>query len=216
LVSLSTGAQGSRHDPYRTWSNGTGGPFEDALATIAAWTAGEVTQALADLDAARARGHWVAGWIAYEAGYALEPCLVGLMPERSGPLLCFGVYAKPMDAACVLARTRVEAEAALDPVVPMVNQAQYGAAFRRVKDYIAAGDCYQINLTFPMSSRLRAGSALGLYGALRARQSVGYGAFADMGAEIRDDGHRIPLLISRSPPSCLSGPMQPGGSKAAR
>jgi len=173
--------------------------FEGALGTVAAWTSGEVAQALADLDAARARGHWVAGWIAYEAGYALEHCLGELMPERSGPLLCFGVYAGPLDAAGVLARARVEAGAILDPVVPMVNQAQYASAFGRVKDYIGAGDCYQINLTFPMRSRLRAGTALGLYGALRARQSVGYGAFADMGAEVGDDGHRIPLLISRSP-----------------
>jgi para-aminobenzoate synthetase component 1 len=43
-----------------------------------------------------------------------------------------------------------------------------------------------------MQSHLRAGTALGLYGALRARQSVGYGAFADLGAG-------VPVLISRSP-----------------
>ena len=57
--------------------------------------------------------------------------------------------------------------------------------------YIAAGDCYQINLTFPLRTRLLQGSALGLYGALRARQAVGHGAFVDLG--------QGPVLVSRSP-----------------
>ena len=65
------------------------------------------------------------------------------------------------------------------------------AAFARVAEYIAAGDCYQINLTFPMQTRLLQGSALGLYGALRARQAVGRGAYVDLGAG--------PVLVSRSP-----------------
>ena len=34
-------------------------------------------------------------------------------------------------------------------------------AFDRVKAYIAAGDCYQVNLTFPLETRLLAGTALG-------------------------------------------------------
>jgi para-aminobenzoate synthetase component 1 len=72
-----------------------------------------------------------------------------------------------------------------------ITRAAYGAAFARVADYIAAGDCYQINLTFPLSARLEAGTALGLFGALRARQSVGYGVFCDLGVG--------PVVMSRSP-----------------
>ena len=37
--------------------------------------------ALDALDAARADGLWAAGFISYEAGYALEPRLAPLMPE---------------------------------------------------------------------------------------------------------------------------------------
>lgn len=73
----------------------------------------------------------------------------------------------------------------------MVSRRAYGAAFAKVAAYIAAGDCYQINLTFPIAARLEAGTALGLYGALRARQAVGYGMFCDLGAG--------PVVISRSP-----------------
>ena len=168
--------------------------FAGALGVVVAWKADDLAQALADLDAARARGHWVAGWIAYEAGYAMEPRLAGVMPKLAGPLLCFGIYDHPQDASPLLAQAAVEGRAGvrLDPAVPMILKADYAAAFDQVKAYIAAGDCYQINLTFPMQSHLRAGTALGLYGALRARQSVGYGAFADLGAG-------VPVLISRSP-----------------
>ncbi len=177
--------------------NGQAALFAGALGTVVAWEAGDLVAALAALDAARARGLWVAGWMAYEAGYALEPRLGGLMPKAAGPLVCFGLYERPQDAGSILAQAAAEGRAgvALDPAVPMISQVQYAAAFDQVKAYIASGDCYQINLTFPMQSHLRAGTALGVYGALRARQSVGYGAFVDLRAE----GADVPVLISRSP-----------------
>ncbi len=89
---------------------------------------------------------------------------------------------------------KLQAEArgiALDPLLPMVAQSEYDASFATVAGYIAAGDCYQINLTFPMETRLQSGTPLGLYGALRARQKVGYGVYCDLGVG--------PLIISRSP-----------------
>ena len=177
--------------------NGQAALFAGALGVVVAWKAGDLAQALTDLDAACARGHWVAGWIAYEAGYAMEPRLAGLMPKVAGPLLCFGIYDHPQDASPVLAQAAAEGRVgvSLDPAVPMISQAQYATAFDQVKAYIAAGDCYQINLTFPMQSHLRTGTALGLYGALRARQTVGYGAFVNLRAE----GADVPVLISRSP-----------------
>ena len=50
-------------------------------------------------------GAWIAGYVAYEAGYALEPKLAGLMPRRRrGPLLALGVFDAPQDAGAVLAR----------------------------------------------------------------------------------------------------------------
>lgn len=167
--------------------------FDGAEALVLARAAGDIAPALATLDAARAQGKWVAGYIAYEAGYALEPALVALMPEAAtGPLLAFGIYAAPQDAAAVLGRAADGAGAvALAALHPQISRADYGAAMDRVMGYIAAGDCYQINLTFPIATRLLSGTALGLYGALRARQPVGHGSFVDLGVG--------PVLISRSP-----------------
>ena len=166
--------------------------FAGAVERVVAWEAGEVAPALARLDALRAAGLWVAGYAAYEAGYALEPKLTALMPEgRDGPLLAFGAFAGPGDASAVLAQAKAEAAGVrLAALRPMMDRADYDAAFARVKGYIAAGDCYQINLTFPIETRFQ-GSALGLYGALRARQAVGHGAFCDLGVG--------PVVVSRSP-----------------
>jgi para-aminobenzoate synthetase component 1 len=160
---------------------------------ILAQRADQVRGALLRADAARAGGAWVAGYVAYEAGYALEPKLARLMPaRRPGPLVALGVFDAPQDAGPVLARAAEEAGVArLSRLRRGITRAGYGAAFAKVADYIAAGDCYQINLTFPLSARLEAGTALGLFGALRARQSVGYGVFCDLGVG--------PVVMSRSP-----------------
>ncbi len=192
--------------------------FERARQVVLAWHPDDVAPALARLDAARAHGAWVAGYLSYEAGYALEPKLADLMPaDRRAPLLAFGIFDGPSDAGPMLAQAAAEARGvAVAPLVPVVSRAAYGAAFRRVKGYIAAGDCYQINLTFPMRTKILTGSALGLFGALRARQSVGYGAFCDFGAGPLDRGHPDgpPLVISRAPELFLR--LDAGGRIEAR
>ena len=167
--------------------------FSGAAEVIIASAPQDVGPALARAEAARRAGGWIAGYLAYEAGYALEPKLAALMPAtRPGPLLALGVFDAPQAADAALALAAEQAPAArLDPLQHQITQADYDAAFDRVAAYIAAGDCYQINLTFPMRSRLAAGTALGLYGALRARQAVGYGMFCDLGVG--------PVVISRSP-----------------
>jgi len=166
--------------------------FAAPEAVLVARTGAEVPGLLAALDDARARGLWVAGWLAYEAGYVLEPKLAALEPAGPGPLAVFGVFRGPVAADEMLGQAKAQAAGvALGPLEPAITRDAYDAAMARVMGYIAAGDCYQINLTFPMKTRLLAGSALGLYGALRARQAVGRGAFVDLGAG--------PVLVSRSP-----------------
>ncbi|MFN4156516.1 MAG: aminodeoxychorismate synthase component I [Paracoccaceae bacterium] len=167
--------------------------FSRAVRLFVAHEPDEVAMALAAAEDARQRGAWIAGYIAYEAGYALEPRIAGRMPEgRRGPLVCLAAFNGPGDAGAVLSAASEEGRGVrLEALVPCVTREAYGAAFARVQGYIAAGDCYQINLTFPLASRLSGGSALGLYGALRAGQPVGYGAFVDLGVG--------PVVVSRSP-----------------
>jgi para-aminobenzoate synthetase component 1 len=167
--------------------------FAAPRAVIVADAPGEVARALARAEAARVGGSWVAGYVAYEAGYALEPKLRRLMPRRrAGPLVALGVFDGPSDAGAVLDRAAEEGRGtAMSAPVTLVGRRAYGNAARRVFDYIAAGDCYQVNLTFPMQARLEAGTALGLYGAFRRTGAVGQGAFVDLGVG--------PVVVSRSP-----------------
>ncbi len=167
--------------------------FGAPRAVIVAQRLGEVPQALAQAEAARAGGAWIAGYVAYEAGYALEPALTRLMPrDRPAPLVALGVFDAPQPAAAVLDRAADEGRSTwMTAPVPRVGRRAYGHAARKVFDYIAAGDCYQVNLTFPMTARLVSGTALGLYGAFRRTGAVGHGAYVDLGVG--------PVVVSRSP-----------------
>lgn len=146
----------------------------------------DVYDALAALSEAQSNGQWLAGYASYELGYVLTPKLRDLLPaQRDTPLLHFGVFEEPGPDL-----TRAPDDTAtLSAPHPVWGLAEYEAAYQRVKDYIAAGDIYQANLTFPMSAQ-RTGSPEALYAALRARQSVPHGAYVDLGG---------PVLLSRSP-----------------
>lgn len=172
---------------------GTPALFAAPRRVILASTPREVETALAEAEAERAAGAWLAGYVAYEAGFALEPKLAPLMPRnRPGPLVALGVYDAPEAADAALARAAEEGRGTeMTAPAPLVGRRAYGNAARKVFDYIAAGDCYQVNLTFPMAAKLVRGSPLGLYGALRRTGAVGHGAYVDLGVG--------PVVVSRSP-----------------
>ena len=160
--------------------------FDRPRAMICAWRAGDVPAALAALDAARADGAWVAGYASYELGYALEPRLAPLMPEgRRLPLLHFGVYDAPQ-AASPLAKGQPR----IGDLAPRRSRDDHLAAVGRTRDYIAAGDIYQANLTFPLDLYAD-GTPEALYVALVASQPVGHGVL------VEQEG--LPSILSRSP-----------------
>ncbi len=154
-----------------------------------------VLRALARLESAAAEGLHAAGFLAYEAGFVFEERLAGLLPpDPQTPLLWFGLYDAPerLTAAEVDARLAAIAGdrtgAALD-IVPRVDEAAYGRAFDTVKALIAAGDTYQVNLTFKADFRLE-GDPVALYRDLVRKQPVSYGALINTGAH---------WILSRSP-----------------
>ena len=126
---------------------------------------------------AKLRGHEAAGFLAYEAGHALEDRLAPLRAapaEADPPLLWFGLFdrAEEIDAPGWLP----------DPdggwcgrAHPLVARADYEAGVARVLDHILDGDIYQANLTFQAQVRI-AGHPLAVYAALRRRQEAGHGA----------------------------------------
>lgn len=164
---------------------GPGDWFRDPVREIRADRPDEVAAALAEMDAAQADGHWLAGYCSYELGYTLEPRLAELMPERRRlPLIRFGVYGAPGQG--VLNNGAAE----FGTFKPGWSHEEYRSAFDRVHALIRAGDIYQANLTFPMHASAH-GGAQALYAALMTRQPVGYGAL------VEQEG--LPDLLCRSP-----------------
>jgi para-aminobenzoate synthetase/4-amino-4-deoxychorismate lyase len=121
----------------------------------------------------RLRRRHAAGFLAYEAGYALEDRLAPLRRAADLPLLWFGLFDAP---------EAVDAEALLpDPAGawagvprPLVSRDDYERAAATVNAHIEAGDIYQANLTFQNEVRF-AGHPLALYAGLRARAGAGHG-----------------------------------------
>src|SRR5690606_28975523 len=119
-------------------------------------------------------------------GFVFEERLVGhLPPPGPMPLLWLGLYARPehltaAEADALLATAAAGASGHARDIVPLMDETAYARAFYQVKALIAAGDTYQVNLTFKAGFRLE-GDPVALYRNLVARQQVAYGALINTG-----------------------------------
>lgn len=156
--------------------------YRDPVQIVVAHAPGEVRPALAALDAAQGEGLHAAGYLAYEAGHALEPRLG--TPPTSGPLLWFGLFEgfTTVGAKDVPALLPDPAGAWIAHPRPGIARGAYDAAFARVHDWIEAGDIYQANLSFRASVRVT-GDPLAAYAAIRARAAAGYGGIVWTGSD---------------------------------
>ncbi len=154
--------------------------FEQPIEIVEAREPGAVRAALERLRGARAGGLWAAGFIGFEAGHALEPRLEPLAREAGDglPPLWFGLFER-------VRRVAIEevagGRASVAGFAPLVDEASYRAAVERALGLIAAGDIYQVNLTFPCAVEAR-GHPLALYGRLREAARAPYGAVVHTGA----------------------------------
>jgi para-aminobenzoate synthetase/4-amino-4-deoxychorismate lyase len=156
--------------------------FRDPKGLIRAGRAEEVAPALEAVQSALAAGNYVAGYLSYEAGYALEPRLAPLEPsERRGPLVWFAVFGPPVTSPAAALDGWLEGRAYSGPLTPEWDEAAYAAPFEQVKALIAAGDFYQANLTFRAHFAF-AGDPLALYARLRPAGGARYGAYIDTGS----------------------------------
>ncbi len=135
-------------------------------------------QLLRELQEALGRGLYAVPLLTYELGAHLQGVAAQPVQGALAQVLLFE-QCEHLDAAQVEAwiATRAPADelAGVAGITPNVDEAAFTEAIRRIRDYIAAGDTYQVNYTY----RLRFdtyGSLVKLYARLRARQRVPYGA----------------------------------------
>ncbi|WP_301102913.1 aminodeoxychorismate synthase component I [Propionivibrio sp.] len=143
---------------------------------------GDLALVFAALEAASAQGEWIALAADYELGACFEPAVI----PSAAPSLCGWVFgqARHLDAQGVIAFLECcldglaehERVAGVAEVKVMLSAADHGSSVEQIRRWIADGDCYQINLTFPIDCRVY-GHSLALYSRLRERQPVRYGAY---------------------------------------
>lgn len=145
--------------------------------------ADELTAVFAAAEAATTRGEWVVLAADYELGPRFDPAMARL--EAATPRLRGWVFgcAEFLDAKAVQ-RFLNERLAEIAPHERMSGMAdlvfsldaqRYSEKVERIRRWITEGDCYQVNLTFPVDFKVY-GHPLALYAQLRARQPVRYGA----------------------------------------
>ena len=120
-------------------------------------------------------GYWAAGFIAYEAAPAFDDALV-TRPHGSLPLVWFGIYE---EAEEIHLDTLESTNQPLD-WTPSVSPEEYREAIRRVREYIAAGDTYQVNYTYRLNAPFT-GDPWPMFVDLVRAQDAGFGAYVDTG-----------------------------------
>lgn len=140
---------------------------------LAGYTTNDVTECLKQARALIARGHYVAGYLAYEAGSAFETRLSSIPLPSQGPLIwlaSFQTITRLPDIRAVLPRP---IELGRMPNCDW-DEPTYIRAVEAVLERVRAGDIYQANLTFPTRATIP-GSIAAVYSAIRDRQKAGWG-----------------------------------------
>jgi len=163
------------HTDEQTWL------FTDPLCEIVAYSREAFFNALAKIDQERQKGHYLAGYISYEAGYALSHKLSDFLNEQPSdkPLIQFYAFDKVQHTSSQDITQALNELPESDPYIhnwqATESQAQYLKNLEKLHQYIAAGDTYQVNHTYRVNFDL-SGSINGLYKTLRQRQPVAFSA----------------------------------------
>jgi para-aminobenzoate synthetase / 4-amino-4-deoxychorismate lyase len=136
----------------------------------------EIAPLLDRIDGEAAVGRQAAGFLSYEAAAAFDPALRTHPPLPGLPLAWFVIGEERVEVP----EPGPEGGYELGPWIPSLGDEGHALRVARVRELIAAGDTYQVNLTFPLRAPFR-GDPLGLYADLLRRQRAGYAAFLDLG-----------------------------------
>lgn len=151
--------------------------FRSPVGSFAARAAGEVEEVLARVERAAVEGLWAVGFVAYEAAPGFDPALA-VRAGAAEPLALFGLFGAPEEVELAPAAAALPG---VERIRPTVDEAQHCAAVERVRAAIAAGETYQVNLTFALEARTSAAPET-LFAALARAARAPYAAFLDLGA----------------------------------
>jgi para-aminobenzoate synthetase component I len=199
---------------------------------ITARSSAELPAAFAAIQAAQSAGHWIALMLDYELGEWFEPALQptaraaqATLPTPTGAAQ---THLKPhsrltalvFDSATIekpwglkhVEDTETEAEtgattaASITSVTASLSQADYFDRIKKIKEWIAQGEVYQINSTFALNVSTQ-GSAQELYRQLANQHPSAHAAF------IEDDEQTVlsfspELFLQRRGTTLITRPMK--------
>lgn len=120
--------------------------FAELVDVIAAYSPQQLLPALRRVEIAVTSGRHAAGFISYEAAPGLNPDLTAFPPGEF-PLLWFGIFAKRLTVPFPSAGAEPSATYQTANWQTSLSPESYAAAVAMVREYIAGGDTYQVNLT---------------------------------------------------------------------
>jgi para-aminobenzoate synthetase/4-amino-4-deoxychorismate lyase len=154
--------------------------FEGFIDEVTAYEVSDVTPSLMKIETAVKAGAYAAGFLAYEASSALDQSL--LTKRSSGfPLLWFGIFRERrlLTEKEWLATFR-QSSYGVSAWQPDISREAYEQAVMRIREYIAAGDVYQVNFTLREHSTFT-GDVRSFFLDLCHSQSTPYSAFFNLG-----------------------------------
>ncbi|MBW4046381.1 MAG: bifunctional aminodeoxychorismate synthase component I/aminotransferase [Proteobacteria bacterium] len=195
--------------------------YRDPLAQRIARTAPEVQALLEWAEGELAQAREVVLFLAFEAAQALAglpvvhapatPLAEGLSFARVECMEHGAVDAWLAGQSATLDARAGDAPTGLAAWRGGIDKAAYTQALHQIAQFLAAGDSYQIDYTFPLQGRAY-GTPLALYRALRQRQPTAYRCLARLGHE--DDAASQRWVLSLSPELFFT--LEPGGRITAR
>jgi para-aminobenzoate synthetase / 4-amino-4-deoxychorismate lyase len=152
------------------------GAFANPCAVLTGRRLDEVAPVLREAERHARQGRWALGMVAYEAAPAFDAAFRTKAPLAGLPLAAFAIFDAPSapedspggDFACSLWTSEL-------------SRAAFEERVETIRDGIAAGDYYQVNIT----QRMRAdfsGDTGAFFGALKAAQPGAYALHLDFGA----------------------------------
>lgn len=153
--------------------------FEGLEEEVVAYSPAEVLPALRRVEAAANAGIHAAGFVSYEAATGIDPDL-STGPAGPLPLLWFGLFRRRFSLAPRLAPDSDPPRYETTDWLATLSPVDYAAAVEKIRAYIAAGDCYQVNFTFRQQFRF-AGEAEAYFNDLCKSQKAPFCALIDTG-----------------------------------
>ena len=148
--------------------------FDAPASEIFATRIDEVFSVLEFAERKSKAGSYVAVMLSYEAAPAFDPVLA-VHQASDFPHAWAAAFTEPPSDISIQGATINS-----NSWAPHVSRDEYDAAVTRIRELIAAGDTYQVNYSFPLTSIFK-GDTYAWYGSLCLAQGAQYSAYVDLG-----------------------------------